>query len=136
MTRSGSAQLRRFLVVGLLTVAVDGAAYRALLWAGVPVHAAKAAGFGTGSVFAYFANRAYTFGSRARGARTFAAFAGVYLATLAVNVAVNAAVLARAGRGDGAVALAFLCATATSATLNFMGMKHLVFRSGATPLQS
>lgn len=128
-----SGQLRRFLLVGVVAVVVDGVAYRALALAGVPPGPAKAVGFAAGSVFAYFANRAYTFGGGPHGAGTFAAFAGVYLTTLAANVAVNAAVLALAGHGAAGVAFAFLCATATSATLNFIGMKHLVFRPGAAP---
>ncbi len=58
-------ELKVFLIVGSLTVLIDFLSYRALLWSAlVPVGGAKAAGFLIGTAFAYFANRAWTFGSR------------------------------------------------------------------------
>lgn len=119
-------ELARFLVVGSLTVLVDLIAYRSVLASGLAaVAAAKAAGFLAGTVFAYFANRAWTFGHADAAPGSALRFALVYCATLLANVAVNAAVLAQ---GTGTTP-AFLAATAVSAVLNFAGMKYLVFRS-------
>ena len=122
-------ELARFLVVGSLTVLVDLLAYRGVLASGLAsVAAAKAAGFLAGTMFAYFANRAWTFGHAASAPGSALRFALVYGATLLANVAVNAAMLTQ---GAGTTP-AFLAATAVSAALNFAGMKYLVFRSTAS----
>ncbi len=121
-------ELAVFVVVGLLTVLVDLTVYRTTLAAGVgSVAAAKAAGFLAGTVFAYFANKAWTFGHARPAPGSALRFALVYGATLLANVSVNAGVLAL---GAGTM-LAFLAATGVSATLNFAGMKFLVFRPQA-----
>lgn len=121
-------QLSRFLVVGATTVLVDFAGYSALLALGLAVDPAKAAGFVAGTVFAWFANRLWTF-SAAGGARRFARFAALYGVTLALNVLVNGAVHTALGGGEIAVIAAFPVATAISASANFFGMKYLVFEA-------
>src|SRR5262249_23008133 len=60
MPRIGT-ELSRFLVVGATTVAIDFLSYCLLLWFGVSIAPAKAAGFLVGTVFAYFANSRFTF---------------------------------------------------------------------------
>ncbi|MCH8275001.1 MAG: hypothetical protein IH851_09445 [Armatimonadetes bacterium] len=67
------------------------------------------------------------------GRRRFVRFCALYAATLAVNVAINSAALFLLGGGEPALAMAFLAATGASATLNFLGMKFLVFKPGARP---
>lgn len=134
-------QLGIFLLVGFSTVAVDFVVYHALLWLGMPVSIAKLLGFLTGTVFAYFANRRWTFqGSQPAGAQVLR-FATLYGGTLACNVGVNAAMLRIAAHvfdspGMG-INLAFCVATGVSAALNFIGMKWWVFRTApvnqATP---
>lgn len=122
-------ELGIFLVVGMLTVLVDFCSYRGLLWLHVAsVDVAKASGFLIGTVFAYFANKAWTFGSRQHAPGSFVRFAVLYALTLGANVLVNKAVLAALGSQTGYVQIAFLCATAVSAALNFLGMKFFVFR--------
>ncbi len=49
------------------------------------------------------------------------------MTTLAVNVAVNAGVVWLLGAGRLGLVAGFLVATGLSATLNFLGMKFLVF---------
>ncbi|MYM86006.1 GtrA family protein [Rugamonas sp. FT82W] len=122
-------ELPVFLVVGALTVLVDLLVYRALMAAGLATAPAKAAGFLAGTVFAYCANRRWTFGHRPASRASAARFAVLYGATLAANVAVNAAVLRMLGANGAALAvpLAFVAATGISAMLNFIGMKTLVF---------
>lgn len=122
----------RFLLVGLTAVAIDFAVYKSLLFVGLAVSPSKAISFIVGAVFSYFSNRAVTF--RAAGPRTireFARFACVYGTTLVANVGVNHLTLTVLGHGRGALEVAFLSATAVSATLNFVGMKVLVFRNAA-----
>ena len=125
-------ELGRFLVVGATTVAIDLASYRLLMWVGLAVALAKGLGFIAGTVFAYHANRLWTFAAQG-GRRRFVAFYALYAATLALNVAINSAALFLLGGGEPALAMAFLAATGASATLNFLGMKFLVFKPGARP---
>lgn len=127
-------ELLVFLVVGSLTVLVDFLAYRTLLWGGVPsVALAKGAGFLAGTVFAYFANRAWTFGHSAHRAGSAWRFALLYTVTLGANVLVNAATLDLLDGYGQAVQLAFLAATGVSTCLNFLGMKLFVFRALSHP---
>lgn len=122
--------VRRFLVVGTTTVVIDFVVYRGLLWHDVPVDPAKAAGFVAGALFAYVANRAYTFRA-AHSAATFLRFWAVYLSNLVIHVAVNALVLWLLSGVAARLILAFGVATALSALFNFLGMKYFVFRPGA-----
>ena len=52
----------------------------------------------------------------------------LYVTTLLINVAINTLALAVLDTMLGSVQLAFLIATAVSATMNFIGMKLLVFK--------
>lgn len=126
-------EFRRFLVVGSITVAIDLTSYRLLLWAGVDISLAKGIGFALGTVFAYFANRLWTFRA-AGGTQRFLLFSLLYTATLATNVAVNDLFVWLLGESEPALIAAFLVATGLSATLNFLGMKFIVFRAAASPL--
>jgi len=118
-------QVARFLVVGVLTVLIDFMAYRALLFL-LDVDIAKTLGFLTGTVFAYFANRSYTFEARG-GVWVMVRFALVYATTLGCNVVANGLVLDALPAGELSIWAAFVLATGLSATLNFLGMKFFVF---------
>ena len=125
-----TAEVGRFLIVGLLTVGLDYSIYSTLLWLAVPVAPAKAAGFIGGAVFAFFANREITFLAKGRSYAPLR-FGLVYLISLAANVGMNKLALTLL---PDAIKIAFLVATGVSATLNFVGMKLFVFsvpRSGA-----
>lgn len=123
-------EVGRFLIVGGTTVAIDLASYRLLLWTGLVVALAKGLGFVAGTIFAYHANRLWTFAAEG-GRRRFVGFLALYAVTLGVNVGVNGGALLLLGGGELALASAFLAATGASATLNFLGMKFLVFNPGA-----
>ena len=118
-----------FLVVGSLTVLVDFSTYRSLVWLAIAhVDIAKAIGFLAGTLFAYFANRFWTFGHKSHAPGSMWRFALLYTLTLGANVFVNALAL----RLFANVLLSFLLATAISAILNFLGMKLFVFKSPTT----
>lgn len=127
-------ELARFLLVGLTATTIDFAVYRGLLALALDVQAAKGTGYVAGAVFAYFANRAFTFrrGVGVHGGEL-VRFVAVYLFALLANVAANASVLALLGRSEMTIATAFVCATAVSAVLNFLGMKLFVF---GTPMHA
>jgi putative flippase GtrA len=123
-------ELGRFLIVGSLTVGVDYVCYRLAMGVGIDVNMAKALGFGGGTVFAYFANRFWTFSARVPATGSVWRFAAVYGVNLGVNVLLNYWVLQALQAHSFAIATAFLVATGTSSMLNFLGMKYLVFSEG------
>lgn len=121
-------ELSSFGIVGIITVLTDYLTYQALTWMGFSTNLAKAGGFLTGTVFAYFANRFWTFGHRETADGSAVRFAILYAGTLAINVVINAAALRVLVSNRFAVSIAFFLATGVSATVNFVGMKLVVFR--------
>lgn len=125
-------ELAIFLIVGFLTVLLDFLSYRGLIWIGLlGTGSAKAVGFLVGTVFAYFANRAWTFRQTVHAPGSAWRFVLLYTVTLAVNVSVNAAALTLLVGVGIALQAAFLLATGASTCLNFLGMKFFVFKSRA-----
>ena len=119
-----------FLVVGLLTVMLDFLIYHSLVWLGLfSADFAKAISFLAGTVFAYFANRAWTFGQTVQAAGSGWRFIFLYSLTLAANVGVNTMALKMMSGVFMAMQWAFLLATGVSACLNFLGMKLFVFKA-------
>lgn len=120
-----------FLFVGLLTVVIDFCTYRLLLWSGVlDVATAKTIGFLTGTIFAYVANRLWTFRHTQSGGSV-PRFVLLYTCTLSINVCINSGVLHLAGTNQLGIGAAFILATGCSAVLNFLGMKFFVFKRPA-----
>lgn len=122
-------ELAIFLIVGSLTVLIDFITYRGLVQLDLAaVSWAKGASFIVGTIFAYLANRMWTFGHKSHMSGSAWRFAILYTATLGANVFLNALVLNILGNEASTIKLAFLLATGFSAVLNFMGMKWYVFR--------
>ena len=122
-------ELTIFLIVGSLTVLLDFLAYRCLVWMKLmDIDTAKAMGFIIGTVFAYFANRLWTFGHKPHTPGSPWRFIILYATTLGANVFINALALTLLSNIAAAVEVAFLLATGVSATLNFLGMKLFVFK--------
>jgi putative flippase GtrA len=122
-------ELAIFLIVGASTVLVDFVSYRGLIeFQVMEVDLAKAAGFLLGTLFAYFANRFWTFGRKPHVPGSAWRFLALYGSTLAANVLINALALKLLADVAAAFQLAFLLATGVSACLNFLGMKFFVFK--------
>lgn len=122
-------QLAVFLLVGSLTVLIDFLTYRSLVWTGwMNIALAKAIGFLTGTLFAYFANKVWTFDRQEHAPGSVWRFVLLYAITLSANVQVNSGSLALLSPISIAVQVAFLIATGVSAVLNFLGMKLFVFK--------
>lgn len=130
-------ELLRFLLVGFTTVAIDFASYRLLATAGLDTALAKGIGFIAGTVFAYLANRLWTFGASGShpAPGSIWRFALLYATTLVLNVGVNAVLLHAVGRLPYGLQAAFVVATGMSAAANFVGMKYFVFVRRAHTLQ-
>lgn len=119
-------ELARFVVVGSSAVAVDFVVYY-LLTSFVPVvptSVAKATSFIAGAVLAFVANRGFVFRATGEAKHQIAPFVMLYLASLVLNNAVNAGMLAMGAPKF----LAWLFATGSSTVSNFLGMKFIVFR--------
>ncbi|MBT7561194.1 MAG: GtrA family protein [Proteobacteria bacterium] len=130
-------ELAIFLVVGSLTVLIDFVIYRGLIeFEVIAVDLAKAVGFLIGTIFAYFANRSWTFGHKLYLSGSAWRFAVLYASTLGTNVLINSLALKLFADAVAAIQFAFLLATGVSASLNFLGMKFFVFKpSPASELQ-
>ncbi len=119
-----------FLFVGSLTVLIDFISYRGLIWGCLlQVNVAKAVGFLTGTIFAYYANRHWTFARTESVAGSWWRFGILYAATLGVNVLSNSIALAAMNTSMLAVPISFVLATGLSSSLNFLGMKFFVFKA-------
>lgn len=120
--------LARFTLVGCLTVLIDFVFYIMLLFFEIEIDLAKAIGFTVGAIFAYFANKGYTFSSQRKNMSGIILFAALYGISLTANVEFNKAVLVALGASQLSVLVAFIIATAISATLNFLGMRYIIFK--------
>ncbi|AQT61387.1 GtrA family protein [Cellvibrio sp. PSBB023] len=122
-------ELITFLVVGVLTVLIDYISYMTLYHFNIlNVGYAKAGGFICGTVFAYFANRMWTFGHRKSTRRSIPKFILLYTVTLGANVAINSSSLILMSGIEYSILIAFVIATTVSSCLNFIGMKFFVFK--------
>jgi putative flippase GtrA len=119
-------QARRFVVVGGLAAVLDYGSYRLLLLLDVPIDPAKAVGFILGTTLSYLLNRSWTFEAAGR-AHVVGRFLVLYGATLVVNVAVNAAGVRLLDGVTGRITIAWLVAQGVASTLNFVGMRQVVF---------
>jgi putative flippase GtrA len=127
-TQENKRQIVRFLVVGLVSVAVDLACYMFLgtiLFFATSV--AKGISYLAGMAVGFVGNKYWTFGSTRRSASEPVTYVVLYIVTLAVNIGVNSAVLGMTG---GWTVPAFLLATGVTTVLNFLGMRLVTFRDG------
>ena len=123
-------ELGIFLIVGVSTVLIDYLIYSNVSWVGVD--SAKGVGFLGGTLFAFIANRLWTFGHKRHAPGSAWRFIFLYLLTLVANILVNSLALKLMIDKGTSVQIAFLLATSVSAILNFLGMKVFVFKSPST----
>lgn len=92
---------------------------------------AKFFSFLSGTIFAYFANRLWTFKNQndVAIAASLLRFSVLYGFTLSVNVSANSYFFGCREGEAYQMQYAFLLATCLSALLNFLGMKYFVFNS-------
>ena len=122
-------EINRFLLVGITTVLIDLSVYSLLLFLEFDTYISKGISFNVGALFAFYANKNFTFKSNTKGFFKFILFLILYLTTLGVNVSLNEIILSLIGKTELSLFIAFVIATAISATINFLGMKHIVFKS-------
>lgn len=122
-----TTQLSRFVLVGGVAAIVDYGSYQALLALGVWVHLAKAMAFVLGTTTAYLINRRWTFQASGGGAQ-FASVMTLYGITFAVQVGMNAVMLALLPPVTGEITLAFVVAQGTATCINFVVQRTVIFR--------
>jgi putative flippase GtrA len=126
------SELAIFLLVGILTVAIDFSIYRGLIDLNLNnINIAKGLGFVGGTIFAYFANRFWTFQQQTIRSGSLARFILVYALSLNANIAINCLSVSWLSKviitPEYIFLIAFILATGVSASLNFIGMKFFVF---------
>lgn len=117
-------EVLRFLAAGFSAVGTDCLVYFLLLKFLEP-SIAKVISFVSGTVVAFLMNKFWTFEQKRRSLSEVGRFILLYGSTLFANVGVNKLVLLICPKY---LLVAFLCATATSAVLNFIGQKFWVFK--------
>lgn len=122
------AQLSRFVAIGVLSAGVDFGVYHLLLSLGTWVHLAKAISFILGTTTAYLLNRRFTFAASDGGRSRFAGFVLLYGTTFAINIGMNALMLAVLPDWSWRVSLAWVIAQGTATAINFVMLRTVVFR--------
>jgi len=122
-----SKQVKRFIIVGSSTVILDLFFYFLLVSFGLLLSVSKGISFTVGALFAYVTNKNYTFQHENYGLLQFGLFIFLYIFTLIVNITTNELILFFFDKMYFSLILAFFLATFVSATLNFLGMKYIVF---------
>ena len=131
--RETAKQIRRFLVIGGLSVLTDWTVYALLTPLGLSKYPAKGIGYVSGMIVGFIGNKLWTFESARRSASEPFTYLVLYAITLGVNMVVNGVlldVLAWWLPETWAWRLALFVATGVTTVLNFVGMKWITFRVG------
>jgi len=124
-----NSQIIRFIPVGVATVLIDFLCYFILLSSGFSFNLAKGMSFCLGVLFAYFANKYFTFKRDDYGLKGKGKFTLVYATSLIANISANYVVLKFIfPQLEIRFIIAFVMATGISAIMNFLGMKLYVFK--------
>ena len=117
-------EIFRFLIGGGSAVLVDYILYNILLTRGVFLSESKGLSFICGATVGFIINKFWTFESLSFSKREIGRYVILYSLSAFVNTIANKIVLFATDIGI----LAFLCATAVSTIMNFLGQKFFVFR--------
>ena len=122
---SQNAQILKFLLVGGIAVCIDAISYALLVDQATIEHGlSKRISFILGSIWAFWANKYFTFRSSVPLGKEIVLFLLLYLSTFLANGWMHDFIFELSSLGW----LSFLTATATSTTINFLGQKFVVFR--------
>ena len=125
------AQIRRFLVTGAASTAVNYLCFYGLFALGAHYLAASSTGYVAGMVVGYALNRSWTFSvDRPMHGREFALYLLTYGLSLGLNLGALRLLVAIGGISP---LVANVAALALSTTTNFLGCKLVVFRGSSRP---
>jgi putative flippase GtrA len=123
-----TAQLSRFVAVGVFSALVDFSVYLGLLTMGTWVHGAKTISFILGTLTAYLLNRRFTFSASTGGRTRLAGFMLLYGTTLMINISMNGLMLTVLPDLPFRVSVAWVIAQGTATLINFVMLRKVVFR--------
>ena len=123
-------RLKRFVIVGAITVAIDYLTYYILVTNFGNSYYFKGISFATGATFSYICNSLFSFEQKRLSRRQLTKFMAVYIISLLVNVHVNSVILNMNWHNLQNISLyvSFVVATLTSTMLNFTLMNFYVFK--------
>ncbi len=116
-------EIIRFIIVGCVAVFTDYLLYH-FSSGFLSIFYSKILSFVCGSLVAFIANKLWTFNQNSKRAFQILKFGLLYSASLIANTAINAFVF----DAMNDKIMAFICATGSSAGLNFFGQKYWVFK--------
>ena len=117
-------EIIKFIVVGVLAVLIDGTTYALMVRAiGFDHGLSKRVSFILGSIWAFFAQKHYTFNSPAPARKEIVLFSILYITTYYLNGLIHDLTWEVSALDW----LSFLTATATSTVINYLGQKFVVF---------
>ena len=122
-------ELKRFAIIGVLTVMIDFIVYNLILVSTSSHILSKAVGFCLGAMFSYRFNKMWTFSMKKTRAMTALRYYAVYIIGLTLNVCIyHLAIVSITIEVIDRNYIAFIMATAVSASSNFLLAKYMVFR--------
>ncbi len=120
-------EFKNFIFIGLTSVSIDFLFYQALLNLCDSRSLSKGISFILGALFAYFANKKWTFNAKG-GQKVFLRFVFIYTTALFLNISLNNQILSSIKVNNFlTIFFAFIISTFFSALFNFLGLKKFVF---------
>ena len=121
-------EFKRFIIAGLSTVLIDLMVYYIFIYFGIYISISKAISFSTGTIYAYFINKKWTFRAIG-GTKTFIKFLVVYIFSLSLNITINKLIIELLGLNNKrTIIFAFIFSTSISALFNFFCQRNYVFK--------
>lgn len=118
-------EMIRFLVVGSLAVLTDFVLYFLLVFWGLPTSPSKGISWISGNLVSFFGHRRFVFhATHQKPQYQIVPFIFLYASTFLINNVLNEWVL----HLYGIKILAWFIATAVAVSINFLGLKFVVFR--------
>lgn len=117
-----------FSIIGICTVIIDYVFYMIMLYIGLSLSYSKGIGFICGTIFAYFANKKFTFNYSESSKKIFSKFILLYFFSMLLNVVINTYILKIYSKISNNFLYAFIGATLSSAIVNYWGMKTYIFK--------
>lgn len=117
-----------FLIIGIITVAIDYLVYIYLFHNFFRNSISKSIGFLSGTLFSFYANKKYNYKIEGKTFRYLSNYLLLYFGTMTLNVFVNKYLLIILSNHFYRIQISFLIATTISASINYLGMNFLVFK--------
>ena len=119
-----SIQLFKFFITGIIVVSIDFASYFYFLNF-LSIDLSKGISFFLGTLVAFMLNKYWTFSNYQESSKQLLYFFILYFFTLFINISTNKIILVLSDK----TLISFIIATGSSAGLNFIGQKWVIFKT-------